>query len=101
MNLGKAIKLCRTQRGLNQQQLADLVGLSVSYLSLIEQNKRDPSFSVVEKLAVGLGIPVSILIFVAAEKNDLAGIDPELAEKLSYTALTFLNELKSTQQTLL
>lgn len=101
MNLGKAIKLCRTQRDLNQQELAEKVGLSVSYLSLIEKNKRDPSLSIVEELAVALGIPVTVLLFIAAEKNDLAGFDPELAEKLAYTALSFLNELPKAQQTLL
>ncbi len=87
MNLGRAIKLCRTQRNLNQSDLAELANISVSYLSLLERGKRDPNFSTVQDIASALKIPVSILVFLGADEKERAGISPELAEKLSYTAL--------------
>lgn len=87
MNLGRAIKLCRTQRNLNQSDLAERANISVSYLSLLERGKRDPNFSTVQDIAAALKIPVSILVFLAADEKELTGISPELAEKLSYTAL--------------
>ena len=90
MNLGKAIKLCRTQKNLSQAELAALVDLSVSYISLLERNKRDPNISTVKVIANALNIPFSILMFLAAETDELAGINPELAEKLSYTALKLI-----------
>jgi transcriptional regulator with XRE-family HTH domain len=90
MNLGKAIKLCRTQKNMKQSDLADLAQISVSYLSLLEQGKRDPNFSTVQHIASALNIPISILAFLAAEKEEILDISPELAEKLSYTALQLI-----------
>ena len=89
MNLGKAIKLCRTQQDLSQAQLAELAGISVSYLSLLERGKRDPSFSTVQDIASALGVPLGILVFLAADKDEL-GMSPELSEKLAYAALQLM-----------
>jgi transcriptional regulator with XRE-family HTH domain len=90
MNLGKAIKLCRTQKNMKQSDLADSAQISVSYLSLIEQGKRDPNFSTVQQIAVGLNVPVSILAFLAADQGEVDDISPELAEKLSHMALKLI-----------
>ena len=92
MNIGRAIKLCRTQKNLNQSELAELAGISESYLSHIENGKRDPSLTTVEKIAEALNIPSSILIFLAADKSDLKGISSDLAEKLSYIALKLMEQ---------
>lgn len=92
MNLGRAIKLCRSQREITQSDLATASGLSVSYLSLLEKNKRDPSLSTVQKIAEGLKIPSSILFFLAAEKSELVGIDEDLAKNMALSALTLINE---------
>ena len=90
MNLGNAIKLCRTQKNMNQTELANLANISVSYLSLLERGKRDPNFSTVQNIASALNIPFNILIFLAAEKDELSEINPELSEKLSDTALKLI-----------
>ncbi|MCB9458112.1 MAG: helix-turn-helix transcriptional regulator [Anaerolineaceae bacterium] len=90
MNLGKAIKLCRTQRGFSQAELSRIAGISVSYLSLLERGKRDPNLSTVEDIAQALEVPVSILVFLAAEDDEMVGLTPELREKLSYTALRLI-----------
>lgn len=90
MNLGKAIKLCRVQRDLSQSKLASIAGISVSYLSLLERNKRDPTFSTIEGIAGGLDVPMSIFIFLAASDEEMSGLDSELREKLSYLALRLM-----------
>ena len=90
MKLGKAIKTCRIQREMKQAQLAKLAGISVSYLSLLEKDRRDPSFSTIQKVAEGLEIPVSLLTFLAAEKEEIVEISTELAEKLSLLALQLM-----------
>lgn len=90
MNLGKAIKLCRTQKNMSQADLAKLADISVSYLSLLERGKRDPNLSTVQNIATALNVPFSILMFLAAEKDELSEVNPELAEKLSYTALKLI-----------
>ena len=92
MNLGKAIKLSRIRRELNQSELAKKAGISVSYLSLLERGKRDPSFSTVEGIANALEIPVSILVFLGANDDEVSGLDSELREKLAYAALKLIEK---------
>ena len=94
MNLGRAIKMCRTSRGLSQVELADRAQCSVSYLSLLENSQRDPALSVVEKISQGLNVPIGILFFLAADNNELSGIDADLKGNIARTALEFLNEPK-------
>jgi transcriptional regulator with XRE-family HTH domain len=91
MNLGKSIKLCRTNRGLSQQELAGKIGLSVSYISLIEKGKRDPAMSRVEEIAGALGVPVSLLTFLAADPGDLRGVPEDLRDRLAGVAFRLLN----------
>lgn len=101
MNLGRAIALCRKQRDLNQAELAARAGVSVSYISLLEQNKRkDPTLSTIQKVAEALNVPSGILFFLAADQTELAGLSSELQEKLSFAALQLLNE-QSSEPTLL
>jgi transcriptional regulator with XRE-family HTH domain len=91
MNLGKSIKLCRTNRGLSQEDLAGRVGLSVSYISLIEQGKRDPPISTVGEIAEALGVPMSLLTFLGAERGDLKGVPEDVRDKLAGVAFKLLN----------
>lgn len=57
INIGKAIKFYRTQRELSQAELAELAGISISYLSLLERDKRDPTISTIEALANAIQVP--------------------------------------------
>ncbi len=92
MNVGQAIKMCRSRRGISQTELAQRADCSVSYLSLLENNQRDPTLSTVEKIAIALNVPVGILFFLAADRNDISGMDKELAGQLARTALELLSE---------
>lgn len=91
MNISKALKLCRTQKGMSKTELAEKANLSISYLSLLEQGKRDPNLSTIDKICVALSIPASIFMFLASDVNDLDGISKELAEKISLTALQLMS----------
>lgn len=84
--------MCRQQRGLSQSDLATSAGISISYLSMLENSKRDPTISTVQKIADALNVPIEILFFLGAENGELAGIDKELAGQLALTALGLLNE---------
>lgn len=72
MQLGNIIKKCRKLKGLTQSQVSATADISESYLSLIEKNKREPSLTALEAIAGALQIPVSILIFLSSEKNDIS-----------------------------
>ena len=87
MNIGHALKLCRSAKNLSLEELAGYAGLSQSYLSMIETNKRDPTLATIEKLATALDIPMPILLFLAADKDELSGLDAETAQRLSTAAI--------------
>ena len=95
MNLGRSIKLCRTQRGLSQGDLAAKTGLSDAYVSLIEANKRDVPFSTVTLISEALRVPASILVFLGAEPRELHALPVDLREKLANTALSLMNAQES------
>jgi transcriptional regulator with XRE-family HTH domain len=93
LKLGAAIKLCRVQKSLTQAELAARARLSESYVSLLEKNKRDPTFSALEAIANALDIPISLLVFFAADSSEFDFLGQDVKEKLS-TAV--INLLKST-----
>ena len=51
MNLGENIKLIRQKRGLQQKQVALAVGVDQSNYNKIENGKREPSVTILKKLA--------------------------------------------------
>ena len=78
MNIGISIKTIRKNKGLNQAQLADLCGITVTYLSLIENDKKHPTLSLLRTIANSLNIPLPILLFMSLEDNDIADSKKEL-----------------------
>lgn len=60
-NDGYMVKLrnARRKRGLTQSELAQLVGVTTNYISLIEKGKKNPSTKTLKKLALALDVPVS------------------------------------------
>jgi len=92
MNISKALKMCRNQKGLTKTALAKKANLSISYLSLLEQGKRDPNLSAVSDICSALEIPVSIFMFLASDLDELNGVNEELARLLSHTALKLMEE---------
>lgn len=91
MNIGQAIQLARSKRKLSQAALAKRVGISVSYLSLLERGRRDPPLSTLQRIAAGLAMPIEILFFLGAEDGELGQLNRDLAGQLAITALELLN----------
>lgn len=61
MSVGKTIKQIRKQRNLTQQQLADELNLSRSYLSDIENGRKQPSIKTTQSLADKLNVTIGYL----------------------------------------
>jgi len=60
--LGKRIKRIRHQRGLSQADLAELVDVSVPYISQVETAKKSASIELVTAIAVTLNVSVDYLL---------------------------------------
>lgn len=97
MNAGYAIKFCRQQRGFTIPTLAKRAGLSTSYVSLLENNARDPSLSALEKIATGLGVPLSVLIFIGTPPAELDSLSPEVSEKLAAATMKLLRDTEPSE----
>jgi transcriptional regulator with XRE-family HTH domain len=65
---GNAVRKARTAAGLTQEDLADRSGLDRSYIGGVERGERNPTLSVIEKIADGLGISLAELFSYAAKK---------------------------------
>ena len=79
MTIGMAIKTLRASAGLQQQELAARVGISASFLSLIERDKRDPTVRLLRDIGNSLGVPPGVLV-AAALQSDMPPTSPEAAK---------------------
>ncbi len=52
----------RQSKGWSQEEFAHLAGLHRTYISDLERGARNPTITVVDKLAVALGVPVGALL---------------------------------------
>lgn len=81
-DIGNTIRRLRSHRGLTLKELAEATDLSLSYLSLIERNKRDPSLSNLAKIGKVFDLPPSILIFISTDMKTQHGAQAEIAEQM-------------------
>jgi len=67
MTIGKNVKLLRIAAGLKQKDLAERLGVSPNYLSMVENDKREPSMSLLKDLSRELHIPLGLLFLDVEE----------------------------------
>ena len=58
---GQRLRAIRLARKLNQEQFAELLGISVDFLSLIERGINAPSFENLDAFSAQLKMPLSVL----------------------------------------
>jgi len=71
MQLGKVIKEKRKGLGLNQVEFSQAVGITQTFLSQIENDKKEPSAKVLTSICYVLGFPKPILMWFALEEKDV------------------------------
>lgn len=65
VNMKKTSDVIRERRkniGVTQDVLAEKLGITTSYLSLIENNRREPSLKLRKRISKQLDIPLSLLV---------------------------------------
>lgn len=78
LELGRSIRIVREAKGMSLSVLAGKGGVSVPFLSLVENGKRQPSLVVLRRLAAALAIPPEVLIILAQPPEGcLRSGDPE------------------------
>lgn len=60
--VARNVRALREQVGLSQEELAHAARLHTTYLSGIENGRRNPTLDVIERLAQGLAVEPSLLL---------------------------------------
>jgi len=82
MKLGKAIKDLRRKTGLTQNDLADRVDITQSHLSQLENGKKEPSLSTLDRIAEEFGLSVPALFVLAVDEDDIRPDRKEVYEQI-------------------
>ena len=91
MSIGQNIQKTRKERGLSQQVLGEMLGVSGSMIGQYENNRRNPKFETLKKIANALGIAFETLyglsevdafkLFIEGGEFDLGWMAIEINEK--------------------
>ena len=88
----EALRLFRVFHDLKQTEMAERLGISVSYLSEIEKGKKEPSLKLIEKYANEFNTSASsILGFSEKLSVDSKGIKSIIAKKI----IQFLKDVET------
>lgn len=72
MNLGATIKKLRKQRQMTQESFAEQCEITQTYLSLIENNQKEPNLSTLKNISEALNIPLPIIFYLSLDDNDIS-----------------------------
>jgi transcriptional regulator with XRE-family HTH domain len=68
--LGSKIRILRKEAGLTQEQLAEMVNVSVNFIGYIERGERAPSIYTVEQLAQALNVDLKDLFEFSVDEYE-------------------------------
>jgi transcriptional regulator with XRE-family HTH domain len=97
VELGKAIAQIRKARGLTQKAVAEQSGLTVNYLSLLENGERQPSTETLNRLSKVFQVPAEWIPFLGAKAGPYHSPLAELSKatkEAMWSAIAALNECK-------
>lgn len=69
VNVGATLRTLRKQHGLSIRALAEISGLNVNTLSMIENNKTSPSVSTLQRLATAMRVPITAFFELREESR--------------------------------
>ena len=96
MEIGEILKRLRVIYGIKASQMADNLELSTSYLSEIENNKKQPNLRLLEKYAEIFQIKLSSIILLAEshEEMKMRGQGDEFIRKIMIMLINSTFEIK-------
>jgi transcriptional regulator with XRE-family HTH domain len=67
--IGANVRRLREGKGLSQEKFGFESGIDRTYVSGIERDARNPTATIIEKIAAGLGVPAYVLL-MEPERDD-------------------------------
>lgn len=95
MNIGQAIRTLRKNDLMNQEEFASSVGITQSYLSLIEKGHKKPSLDVLQQMADILNTPLPVLFWFGIEREDVSEDKKYIYDTLKPSIDNLINEVFS------
>jgi len=101
MSIGENIKKIRKENGLTQAEFTKKIGISRTYLSDLENNRKSPSVETLDKMAEKLGVSTTYLIngdkYALLYNQDIEAIDFKRIKSLnkSLTSIVIKNKITS------
>lgn len=89
LTVGRLIKIARINKKFSQEDIAKKTKVSTNYISLIENDKKDPSLNFLREIAQFLDIP---FILLAWDKIDMPKGKTEAEKKISSQLEKMLEE---------
>lgn len=80
INIGATIKKYRDKREITQSQLAKKINVTPTYISALENNRKDPSLSLLTEISRELEIPLEVMFWDTIEVKNIRGKDKEILE---------------------
>jgi transcriptional regulator with XRE-family HTH domain len=98
--LGEALRLIRVFNDLKQNEMADRISVSKSYLSEIERGQKIPTIDVLDKYSREFSLPISSIMFFA-EELPKAKVGGRVRAKVAKNIMGMLQfiERKSSEET--
>lgn len=101
-SIGNRISHIRKERGYTQEKLAELAGISIQFLSDIENNKKNMTVTTLKKIADSLNITTDYIIYgreesdentmISVMRNTLSKKNRKKAEKLLEIFISAIND---------
>jgi transcriptional regulator with XRE-family HTH domain len=79
---------------MSQQELAQRVGISPSYLSLLEAGKKEPSVPMLRDLADGLQMSVDVLMLTAIDYAEVKRRHADLSDLFGQMLLALASDAR-------
>lgn len=91
--MGEALRLLRIFNGYKSAELADMLEISQSYVSELENNKKQPTIEVLDKYAKVFGMKKSTL-FLFAESLEIEKEKQDKKQRMAYAGMKLLKILE-------
>lgn len=93
MNVGERITYLRSRKNITVNKLANMSGISQSYLRDIELGNKQPTVEYLEYICFGLGISLKDFFDIDAKKTELEEAAEVLSEEQKEKLIEFLKSI--------
>jgi transcriptional regulator with XRE-family HTH domain len=82
--IGEVLKLVRTSKLIGQVELSKRIGVDKSFISHIETGRTEPSWEMINRFAVALGVNVTFIVMLTQAE------DPKVAPFITFAMVDIL-----------